>query len=409
MRHDTPVHEWHPATPVVPRRRRVTGRPELVIVVALLLVVVLVASIAVACAKSQDVRTGTFPPASLPSVPVSALKPVSYWEQRYLESWEDVHRQALPLSTSGDSWDQYTLSYDLDASTAMYRATGRRQYIDRALLYVDNIVATARPSSSISASQYHDGYLGWASKQTDGDPPGQEFPLYESYFWRYATTMLRVIRQAPALYDDPTYRAQYDRLLNFAEVNIFAKWYARGANENIYRSRTHMTAHWATIALNLSLLTGDAGRRARYRTVVDNVDQHLPTAKAGLRGQLRPNPVVKSAYFWNDQWGSFKRPGQDVSHGNAVVAYVVEARDNGGYWTAADTDRLGALLINVIWPRDGVFADFVDGSGTGNGWFSDGFVKLGRYSAAVQQRLDRHTVVNNQFMANMALNAKILS
>jgi hypothetical protein len=56
-----------------------------------------------------------------------------------------------------------------------------------------------------------------------------------------------------------------------------------------------------------------------------------------------------------------------------------------------------------------VYRAYVDGSGTGTGWFADGFVKLGRYSAAVQQRLERHPVVNGQFIANMALNAKILS
>jgi hypothetical protein len=51
----------------------------------------------------------------------------------------------------------------------------------------------------------------------------------------------------------------------------------------------------------------------------------------------------------------------------------------------------------------------VDGTGTDNGWYSDGFVKLGRYDAAVQRRLDEHQVVNDQFAANMALNAKLLS
>ena len=35
------------------------------------------------------------------------------------------------------------------------------------------------------------------------------------------------MRQTPAIYDDPAYRAQHERLLNFTEVNIFEKWYAR--------------------------------------------------------------------------------------------------------------------------------------------------------------------------------------
>jgi hypothetical protein len=51
----------------------------------------------------------------------------------------------------------------------------------------------------------------------------------------------------------------------------------------------------------------------------------------------------------------------------------------------------------------------VDGTGSDNGWFSDGYVKLGRYDPAVQRRLESHLVVNEQFAANMALNVKVLS
>jgi hypothetical protein len=379
--------------------------------IALALITGAVLSLIVASGNATIVRFGALlpPPTPAASVPAAKLQPVSYWEQQYLQIWADVSRDSLPQSTSADSWDHYNLSYNVDSDTAMYLATGNAQYIDRALLYVNNVVATARPSSSMPTSQYHDGYFGWISRRADLQPTGIEVPLYESYFWRYATTMLRVIRQTPQLYGNPTYRAQYERLLNFAEVNVFQKWYTRGANDNIYRSNANLVSHWALIALNLSLITEDANRRAIYRTVVDNIDLHLPNASSSLRDQLRPNPVAPWAYFWDGNWGSSKRPGQDVSHGNNVIAYLVEARDHGHSWTAMDMQRFSALLTTVIWPRDNVFADFVDGTGQGNGWFSDGWVKLGRYSPAVQQRLEHHTVVNIQFIANMALNAKILS
>ncbi len=342
--------------------------------------------------------------AAAPCVPkdVVDLQPVSYWEQRFLETWDLEYETDLPASRSVDSWDHYELGYAIDASTAIFRATGNTTYLDRALEYVVNVVATARVSSSLPTSQYRDDYLGWISNRADLDPSGVEVPLYESYFWRYATTMLRVMRDTPAVYDDPSYRTQYDRLLDFAEVNIFQKWYARGADDSIYRSRTHLAAHWAMIALNLSLLTADAGRQFRYREVVDTID-------AALRNQLRPNPVDPSAYFWNAEWGSDQRPGQDVGHGNGVVSYVVEARDRGGHWTATDMAAFSALLTKVIWPGGQSYADYVDGSGTGNGWISDGFVKLGRYDAAVQRRLDESGNGGAQFSANMALNAKILS
>jgi hypothetical protein len=217
------------------------------------------------------------------------------------------------------------------------------------------------------------------------------------------------MRQTPAVYDDPRYRAEYDRLLSFAEVNIFEKWYSRGANDNIYASTTHMASHWALIALNLAKITTDAQRQERYQTVVDNIDLHLPNASSSLHQQMIRSPADGSAYFWNAEWGSFRRPGQDVAHGNGVAAYVVESAGQGGSWTATDLDRFVVVVTTVIRPHDGVFPAYVDGSGSYNGWISDGFVKFARHSAVAQQQLEQYPVVNNQFIANMALNARILS
>jgi len=345
------------------------------------------------------------PPAARGTIP---LKSISYWTSQYLQSWDYQTQTTLPMSKTGDSWDQYNVSYLVDANTAMYCATEQTRYLDRALEYVENVYRAAVRSSAKRTSQYRDSYRGWVSNGPDLDRPGIEVPLFESYFWRYGTTLLRVMRTTPAVYQDPKYRARYDRLLEMAEVDIFEKWYTRGL-DNIYRSRTHMVSHWALIALNLSLITADPARRSRYRQVVDNIDLHLPNVDASLRGQLRRNPMETTAYFWNDVWGSFRRPGQDVSHGNGVLAYVVEARDNGNQWTKADMAAFSALLTKVIWPRGKIYHAFVDGTGSDNGWFSDGYVKLGRYDPAVQQRLDQHLVVNEQFAANMALNVKVLT
>ncbi len=338
--------------------------------------------------------------------PAIKLRPVAYWASVFLQSWNYQYRTSLPMSRSADSWDHYNLSYSVDSCIAMFRATDETRYLDRALAFVENVAGSARPSSSLPDSGFRDRYRGWASSQSGED--GDEVPLYESYFWRYGTALLVAMREAAGIHDDPEYRDRYDRLLRFAEVNIFEKWFSRGARDYIYRDRTHMAAHWALIALNLSVITTDAGRRARYLEVAGNIDLHLPGRGVGLRGQLRRNPVEPTAYFWSDIWGSARRPGQDVSHGNGVMAYVVEARDRGRQWTAADMAAFGALLTEVIWPSGTTYHASVDGTGADNGWFSDGFVKLGRYDPAIQRRLEDHRVVNDQFAANMALNARIL-
>ena len=340
------------------------------------------------------------------AAPTADVLPVEHWQQRFDAKADALHERSLYESKSADSWDYYTLAYGIDAYTEMYEATGETRYLDTSLELIANMVEDARPSSSIETSQYRDRYLGWTSERED--VRGEEVPLFESYAWRYVTRTLRVMRQTPAIYDDPAYRAQYERLLNFTEVNIFEKWYARGADETIYRSRTHMAAHWAYIALDLFTLTADEARRVRYREVFSNIDRDLPNYSSSLRDQFQITGSDPPAYFWSDVWGSWQRPGQDVAHGNGVIAYVVEAHELGSEWTETDMARFSATLTEFILRDDGTSAEYVDGTGDGNGGFADGFVKLGRFDPAVQIRLQEHGVQNAHYYAGMALNATVL-
>lgn len=323
------------------------------------------------------------------------IKPVRYWTNVFMKSWDFAYGNATPLSRSKDSRDHYDLAYDVDACTAMFRATGQRRYLDRALVWMENTVAAALPSAALRNSSFQDGYQGWASSLAGGG--GDEVPLYESYLWRYGTTLLVAMKDLT----DPDYQERYRRLLAFAETNLFDKWYSRNPESSMYRERTHMSSHWALIAMNLAELTADQRRKARCNRIVDHISSQL-------RRQLRRNPVEPTAWFWSDVWGSAKRPGQDVGHGNAVVTYAAEARDRNQGWSAADMAAFGALLTKVVWPGGTTYRAYVDGTGTDNGWWSDGFVKLGRYDPAVQLRLEKHQVVNDQFAANMALNARLL-
>ncbi|RYZ39626.1 MAG: hypothetical protein EOO71_19455 [Myxococcaceae bacterium] len=359
--------------------------------------------------EQEQIPPASIPtPAPLPPTP-AGLRSVAAWERMFVDEWARAHaRDFLPWSRSRDSWDFYNLAYGLDANTAMYRATGKKQYLDRALLYVNNLVASASRSASLPQSQYKDGYLGWASALSQ--PPGLEVPLYESYCWRYVTRLLRVIRETPELYSADVYRSQYERLLAFSEKNMFEKWFVRGANDNLYRNRTHMAAHWAFIAMDLSLMTTDPEQKARYLEVFHNINQDLPNFPSSLRSQLETNPDHPTAYFWSDKWGENSQPGQDVAHANGVLAFIVEANAAGMTWTDNDIRRLIVTLDTVIWPAPGVYAQYVDGTGTGDGWFNDGLMKLGRYDIDLQRRLEAHTVGrNSQFFANGALNVRLLS
>jgi hypothetical protein len=339
------------------------------------------------------------------------LRSAEEWERLGAERAQREHEQEyLPRSRSVNSWRFYNLAYGVDGNLAFFEATGNKEYLDRALTYAENCVASAQPSRSLPASQFKDDYLAWPATDhpQSRSIAGGEYPLYESYCWRYVTRTLRVMRQTPVIWADENYRRRYAALLDFTEKHIFDKWHSRGEN-HLYRSRTHMASHWAYIALELSLLTGDADRKAKCIQVYSKINSGTPGNGSSLRGQLAPHRSDKSAYFWSSQWGSKDPPGQDVSHGNNMVAYVVEAHDLGVEFTKEDIAAFSALLLNMLWKPDGAgdrFAAFVDGSGKGNGWFNDGFMKLGRYNAEIQKRLESHTVGRGvQFYGNGALNA----
>ena len=347
--------------------------------------------------SESDVRRKS----SLNEVAAANLRPVGWWRERYDLSWDEQDAVYTPLSLSTDSWDHYTLAYGLDGAVAMFRATGDTKYLDQALRYTSNMVSTAKVSSSLGPNAFHDSYLGWISRRPD--VAGREVPLFESYVWRYVCSLLLAIKRTPSVFSNPVYRNQYEDLLRFTEVNIFDKWFYRGVRSYIYRDLTHMAAHWAFIAMDLSYLTTDPVRVQNARIVMNYIDTLL-------RGQIRTNPVAPSAYFWSDVWGQSSRPGQDVAHGNNMIAYLVEAHDLGqGGWTDADMTKFVNLFDTVVWPANGKYAGFVDGSGAGNGWFSDGFIKLGRYDPNLQARIEGITVGRGlQLFGNGALNARLL-
>jgi hypothetical protein len=340
---------------------------------------------------------------------IFSLESVEYWENRFLDTWDSEYDTYYPASLEVDSWKFYNLGYALSANAAMYEATGKTDYLDRTLLYIENTMSTARPSSEISDSQFDDDYLGWPNRSHPaGARDGYEYPLFESYCYRYVATILRLIKADDDVFTDPDYRERYDNILAFTQIHMWEKWATRGMS-NLYRVNTHMASHWARIGLNLSLIVEDPEKAAEYREVFDHFNHDLPNYSSSMRDQIRPNPQDEQAYWWNANWESFSMPGQDVSHGNAVVSFMVEAHDVGEEWNDEDMAALVRLLDRVIWPSSGEYAEYLDGSGNGNGWFNDGFVNLGRFDEALQERLESHTVGRGtQLYGNLALNAKKL-
>lgn len=351
-----------------------------------------------------------------------ATRTVGQWEALYLAHAVTERATQQTRSLSGDSWQLYDLGYGIDGATAMAEATGNTSYLDDALTWTENAISTAVPSSSLVDPRYRDSYLGWVST-TPSQTPGEEVPLYEFYCWRYVSRLLRVIRHHAAWYGDPLIRARYDAILAFSEEHVFEKWWLRAPRppdtHNLYRSVTHIAAHSAYTALNLRECTTSAARVARYTEVINAIDVGpMPNYPSSLRDQLIVNTAHPNAFFWNWTWGSTSLPGSDVSHGNAVVAYVLDAVEYGQEWTTADIRKLCATLTEVVWPDPTstiVRAYYMDGSGTSSGtggtFINDGFWKLGRHDCTIQARLESYDApVRNslQMYGHGALNAATL-
>jgi len=342
-----------------------------------------------------------------PPDPGPAKLKVADWEALFRGVWNEEWTSTYQaLCKSRDSWDFYNGTYYLDGLAQIARATGKQEYVERAIACVDGMIASARPSRDLGKEAVNDDYLGWTSFKNGST--GQEEQLYEAYMWRHVAELLGVIRDNPDLLARNA--AAYARILAFTEKNVLEKWWTRGNPEGtyVYAIVTHMASHWAWICLELGRASKDATTVSRCKTVVANIDQGgVPgvPANTGLRGQLVPSPVDPDAYFFDMWWGKKARPGSDVSHGNAVVAYLVEAQERGSIWTRADMKKLVATL-KLVWPTTGGCAEFVDGSGKDNCWFSDGWDRLGRYDGTIQSRLETHAVGRGaQLFGTGALNA----
>lgn len=328
-----------------------------------------------------------------------SLKPVKHWEGLFLKNWKKEYKVAAPLSISKDSWDHYKLAYYIDANTSMFQACENVKYLDRALEYVNNLIDSAVPSKDLKNSQFKDNYLGWANHSAPSlGNDGKEYPLIESYCWRYIATLLRQMNDSGIVKNDTKYKKEYDKILNFMKINIFEKWQTRGKN-NIYRSNVHMFSHWAKISLNLWKLTNDK----KYLKVVEDFYYDY-------KNHLSYGITKKDNYIhWESQWKGGKKI-QDVSHGNAVIGLIIEAYELNCFFSKKDIDKLVGLFSNIIWPSRNLYSEYIDGTGEGNGWFSDGFVKLGRFDEKLQNRLEKHNKGRGtQLYGNMALNSLILS
>ena len=340
----------------------------------------------------------------------------------------------MNLSLLKNVADLQPLSYGLDAVLAMFETTDSTSYLDDAITFTDNVTNRAQITNEIPANRsvFKDNYRGWIEKASGGDTSihNREIVLSEIYFFQYVTRLLKDIYDHAFLYKQNKYRQFYLQTLDFVETNIWDKWERRGSRirKNKYAylllNRTHMACHWAYIAAELSFLTTNQQRKTDYLNFVELYNINLE------KNFIKYGKYIK----WNSTWdnnllGSINKPIdiiEDVSHGNLVVSYIVEA--NGlRLWKDQDAiQRLINTVKDVLWDaQDCLFRDNIDGTlfgvnheGLSVGSFqADGFVKLTRYDTSLFAIFEKFIscssmIINwrqyGQLFANLALSEKLL-
>ncbi|MCC6338330.1 MAG: hypothetical protein IT380_30590 [Myxococcales bacterium] len=337
---------------------------------------------------------------------------VDEWRRRFDLEYEHPRRieeDCTSRSLSGGTVDQdyYFLAYCIDGLVSAWRATGDDTYLDEALRLIGNTVDSSVPDAL--------GRRHWAGT----------YALWDSYYWRMVTSLLRVMQAHPELLARADYQARYDDLLAFS-VGLWGYWRDDGLG-NFYRSRTHMASHWARIGMDLYLITGDA----EYREVFDNISHGVQVGQpSNLRTQFQPNLAHPTAYVWASVWGAeLDASVQDTSHAGALVAFIHEAALAGMYWTQADIDALANTLMLVVWDPalDGGYHQYVDGTDPAEGPYGlpnttggrlHEWLNLGRHRADIQARIETEyldqTRRNTSFYAYQlygigALNARVLA
>lgn len=307
------------------------------------------------------------------------------------------------LSKSSNVVDFQDLSFGIDALTAMYVSTNESKYLNDALKLVDNVTSSARVSNQIHGNKYYlkDEYLSWINADTLRKTESTfmiETHLSEAYFFRYVSRLLRIIKLNNDAMSNYEVENFYRKNLAFIEKHVWEKWYNRGKRNNmcdqfLKSGRTHIASHWAFIAINLEELTLNQEKRMQYNEVYEWYN-------AKLRENLIPHPRVKRTWSWNSTWDKgWNILGlncdklyeysevQDVSHGNQVISYIIEAYKLNKGWNKTDIKKLNRLLHKCIWIKgENTFRDTVLGERYKKGKSSpgvfqaEGFVKLSEFS-----------------------------
>lgn len=354
------------------------------------------------------------------------------------KGWRDA------LNISRDNGDLYITQYVANGLFLMWQATGDDFYIQEFIVFYQGWFDRARPASEIGLGDYKannfqyfdDDFLSWVDypratnmRRSDGmrinftggnlgvshfqvsnSDGHQQYSLPEGTGLRTVTDALYVMFKSPKWRAKGTNQKKYESLLNFIEINVWKKWETR-AGDHLYRERTHMSSHYADMAMNLYLITG----KSNYFTVFDRWFTNMGAWNSypGKRnypyygmanGQLRIHK--DGGYVWDGVWGG--KGANDANHSNAEVGTIIRSIELGfNYFSLKDLYKF-KITFDRIKKDDTHGWFFIDGTSHGvkdsfliNTFDATGWLMLAGYYPSILENMKNFSIVGSVFRARL--------
>jgi hypothetical protein len=285
-------------------------------------------------------------------------------------------------SLSGDGYDYYYLSYDLDGILSGAEKTEDEVLLQKALGYIDNMLSTAKDLNG-------DGYREWPPMDSNNRP--QQLQMYQS--------IAPIARAAAVIVNSPTfqdkYRATAQRYIQFVDDHVIQYWYKKVYNSS--KVPCPGGAVWDDKCSLVGIVLASL-----YRATGDSLYEELAT-QTGQAFQNRLEPY-QTGSIWDNGiiplgYGGNQEGVPDTSHANREAMMTVFMHEVGIVFTRADVERLANTLTDIIWDgsvESPLFANYINGSNQPyrsytdpgrNGYIYFGWALLGKYSPRAQEAL----------------------
>ncbi|MFN4235016.1 MAG: T9SS type A sorting domain-containing protein [Bacteroidia bacterium] len=391
-------------------------------------------------------------------VNVYGYQPASYWVNQFntvcnnpfyayvdgnnynaWDYWNILSQRGYVHYTAPSGYSENTfegLGYALNNLLSMYEATNDLFYLQKAIEYSDNILASSHvllPNEGIAGYSSGKNFKGYYQGANANNPNITE----EIKPFRYILKLARLIMSNASL--EVMYGNKAQNYANFITYHIWHKWAVYNNANCLYIMKpatSHIACNWAFIAndlywlsLNFGLGTSNPLYLSQYNLITHWFNTNI---RWGITPQYNKFTfTIMDNYLGNDcdnqpyfNYASSTNvyngleciyEPNDVSHANFIISYLIERYEtfpNSPYTLSNHFQGLINTFINKIWNgcndtkynparmselMDGTFCenngecDCADKGGTflNTGYFvGEGWAKLGRYSCIMQDALE---------------------